>query len=86
MSLPVAKGSPDLEISSTELQSLLFEALAELGERRHALAVPPDLTRRDSCTGGFTRYAYDYYGSRLEAVSWCPGRLTREEVEGVGFA
>ncbi len=86
MSLPVAKGSPDLEISSTELQSLLFEALAELGERRHALAVPPDLTRRDSCTGELTRYAYDYYGSRLEAVSWCPGRLTREEVEGVGFA
>jgi hypothetical protein len=86
MSLPVAKGSPDLEISSTELQSLLFEALAELGERRHALAVPPDLTRRDSRTGELTRYAYDYYGSRLEAVSWCPGRLTREEVEGVGFA
>ena len=41
MSLSVAKGRPDLEISSTELQSLLFEALAELGERRHALAVPP---------------------------------------------
>ena len=36
MSLYVAKGSPDLEISSTELQSLLFEASAELGERRHA--------------------------------------------------
>jgi hypothetical protein len=36
MSLYVAKGSPDLEISSTELQSLLFEAPAELGERRHA--------------------------------------------------
>jgi hypothetical protein len=68
MSLYVAKGSPDLEISSTELQSLLFEALAELGERRHALAVPPDLASRDSDTGEVTRYAYDYYGSRLEAI------------------
>jgi hypothetical protein len=28
MSLYVAKGGPDLEISSTELQRLLFEALA----------------------------------------------------------
>jgi YD repeat-containing protein len=51
------------------LQSLLFEALAELGERRHALAVPPDLARTDSRTGELTRYAYDYYGSRLEAIS-----------------
>jgi hypothetical protein len=69
MSLYIAKGSPDLEISSTELRSLLFEAPAKLGERRHALAVPPDLTRRDSRAGELTRYAHDYYGSRLEAVS-----------------
>jgi YD repeat-containing protein len=69
MSLYVAKGSPTWKSPSTELQSLLFEALAELGERRHALAVPPDLARRDSRTGELTRYAYDYYGSRLEAIS-----------------
>ena len=69
MSLYVAKGSPDLEISSTELQSLLFEALAKLGERRHVLAVPPDLTRRDSRAGELTHDAYDDCGSRLEAVS-----------------
>ncbi len=68
MSLYVARASPDLEISSTELQSLLFEALGKLGERRHVLAVPPDLTRRDSRAGELTDYAYDYYGSRLEAV------------------
>jgi hypothetical protein len=69
MSLYVAKGSPDLEISSTELRSRLFEAPAKLGERRHALAVPPDLTRRDFPTGELTRYAHDYYGSRLDAGS-----------------
>src|SRR3984957_19466018 len=68
MSLYIAKGSPDLEISSTELQSLLFEALRKLGERRHVLAVPPDLTRRESRAGELTRYVHDYYGSRLEAV------------------
>jgi hypothetical protein len=68
MSLYVAKGSPDLEISSTEMQSLLFEALDKLGESRHVFAVPPDMTRKHSRAGELTHYAYDYYGSRLEAV------------------
>ena len=69
MSLYVAKGSRDLEISSTELQSLLFEALAKLGERRHVPAFPADRTCIDSRAGELTHYAYDYYGSRLEALS-----------------
>jgi nickel-dependent lactate racemase len=68
MSLYVAKGNPGLEISSAELRSLLFEALGKLGDRRHVIAVPPDLTRRESCAGELTRYAYDYYGTRLEAI------------------
>ena len=68
MSLYVAKGSPELEISSAELPSLLFEALDKIGERRHVLAVPPDLTRRDSRAGELAQHAYDYYGGRLEAV------------------
>jgi nickel-dependent lactate racemase len=68
MSLYVAKGSPELEISSAEMQSLLFEALGRLGERRHVLAVPPDLTRRESRAGELTHSAYEYYGSRLEAI------------------
>jgi nickel-dependent lactate racemase len=68
MSLYAAKGSPDFEISPAEMQSLLFEALGQLGERRHVLAVPPDLTRRESRAGELTHCAYDYYGGRLEAV------------------
>src|SRR5215472_14920611 len=68
MSLLVAKGSPDLEISSMEMRSLLFEALSKLGETRHVLAVPPDLTRRESRAGELTSYAYDYYGDRLDAI------------------
>jgi nickel-dependent lactate racemase len=68
MSLYLARGSPDLEISSAELQSLLFEALGKFAERRHVLAVPPDLTRKESRAGELTRYAYDFYRDRLEAV------------------
>jgi hypothetical protein len=68
MSLYLAKGSPETEIPSTELKSLLFEALGKLGERRHVIAVPPDLTRRDSRAGELTHYTYEYYGKRLEAV------------------
>jgi hypothetical protein len=87
MSLYVAKGSPDLEISSTELQSLLFEVLAELGERRHALAVPPDLARRDPPHRRVDPLRIRPLRQPTRShISWCPGRLTREEVEGVGFA
>jgi len=68
MSLYLAQGSPNLAISSMDMRSLLFEALGKLGDRRHVLAVPPDLTRRESRTGELTRHAYDYYGSRLEAI------------------
>jgi nickel-dependent lactate racemase len=68
MSLYLAKGSPDLEISSVELRSLLFEALGKLGARRHVLAVPPDLTRKESRAGELTRYLYEYYGALLEAI------------------
>ena len=68
MSLYIAKGNPEREISSPEMQSLLFEALGKLGERRHVLAVPPDLTRRESRAGELTRYSYEYYGDRLEAI------------------
>jgi nickel-dependent lactate racemase len=68
MSVYVAKGNPQQEISSPEMQSLLFEALGKLGERRHVLAVPPDRTRRESRAGELTRYCYDYFGKRLEAI------------------
>ena len=68
MSLYVAQGGLDLELSLTEAKDLLFEALAKLGDRRHVLAVPPDLTRKDSRAGDLTRYVYEYYGNHLEAI------------------
>jgi nickel-dependent lactate racemase len=68
MSVYLAKGSADLEFSPAETHELLFEALANIGERSRVLAVPPDLTRRDSRAGELTRYAFQYYGDRLQAV------------------
>ena len=68
MSLYVAKGSPDVEISDDELKSLLFQALDAIGPRRRVLAVPPDQTRIHSRAGELTRYAWQYYGEHLEAI------------------
>lgn len=68
MSLYLAKGGPEIDISSAESRSLLVEALDKLGTCRRVLAVPPDISRRESRAGELTRYVYDYYGDRLEAV------------------
>jgi len=68
MSLYVAKGSPDAEISDDELKSLLFQALDAIGPRRRVLAVPPDQTRIHSRAGELTRFAWQYYGEHLEAI------------------
>ena len=68
MSLYVAKGSPDAELSDDELKSLLFQALDAIGPRRRVLAVPPDQTRIHSRAGDLTRYAWEYYGDYLESI------------------
>jgi nickel-dependent lactate racemase len=68
MTLYAAQGSPELEINGEQLRDLLRDALGKLGERRRVLAVPPDLTRRESRAGELTRYAHEYYGPRLEAI------------------
>jgi nickel-dependent lactate racemase len=68
MSLYCAQGSPDRELSSSELGDFLSAALEKLGRRRKVLAVPPDQTRTASRAGELTRYAWEYYGERLRAV------------------
>jgi nickel-dependent lactate racemase len=68
MSLYVANGAPDLDLSDDELKSLLYEALDKLGTRHRVLAVPPDQTRIHSRAGDLTRYAWEYYGGSLKAV------------------
>jgi nickel-dependent lactate racemase len=50
------------------LQDLFAESLAKLGPRNRVLAVPPDQSRIHSRSGDLTRYAWEYYGDRLQAV------------------
>jgi nickel-dependent lactate racemase len=50
------------------LNDLLLEGLAKLGPRNKVLAVPPDQTRAHSRAGELTRYAWQYYGDRIQAV------------------
>jgi nickel-dependent lactate racemase len=68
MSLYCAVGSVDTDLSAEQLQSLLTESLAKLGQRQRVLAVPPDQTRAHSRAGDLTRFAWQYYGDKLKAV------------------
>jgi nickel-dependent lactate racemase len=68
MSLYCATGSPDTDLSPQQLHDLLLTSLAQLGERRSVLVVPPDQSRVHSRAGDLTRYTWQYYGDRLRAV------------------
>ena len=68
MSLFLAVGSREMEISPSEAKAYLFEALGKLGERKRVLAVPPDFTRFHSKSGEFTEYAWEFYGEALTDV------------------
>ncbi len=68
MSLYCAIGSVDTDLSSLQMKELLIESLAKLGQRNRVLAVPPDITRLHSRAGDLTRYAWQHYGDRLQAV------------------
>jgi nickel-dependent lactate racemase len=68
MSLYCAKGSIDTDLSSQELNDLLVESLAKLGNRSKVLAVPPDQSREHSRAGEITGYVYKHYGEKLKAV------------------
>jgi len=67
MSLYCAAGSAESDLRP-QLQSLLVESLAKLGERNRVLVVPPDGSRVHSRAGDLTRYAWEHYGDRLYAV------------------
>ena len=68
MSLYCAVGSEETDLSADQLKSLLGKTLAKLGQRNRVLAVPPDQTRAHSRAGELTRYAWEYFGDRLQAV------------------
>ncbi|MGA8619582.1 MAG: lactate racemase domain-containing protein [Candidatus Sulfotelmatobacter sp.] len=68
MSLYCAIGSIDTELSPMQMHDLLLKSLAKLGERKRVLVVPPDQSRVHSRAGDLTRYAWENYGDRVEAV------------------
>ena len=68
MSLYCAVGAVDADFSADELKNLLIESLAKLGPRKSVLAVPPDITRLHSQAGALTRFVWEYYRDRLQAV------------------
>jgi nickel-dependent lactate racemase len=68
MSLYCAVGSTDTDLTSQQLNDLLVEGLAKLGQRNTVLAVPPDQTRAHSRAGELTRSAWKHYGKRMKAV------------------
>ncbi len=67
MSLHCAAGGVESDLFP-QLQELLVESLAKLGPRSRVLVVPPDHSRVHSRSGDLTRYAWQYYGDRLQAV------------------
>ena len=68
MSLYCAVGSVDTDLTPQQLNDLLVEGLAKLGQRNKVLAVPPDQTRAHSRAGDLTRSAWKHYGDRMKAV------------------
>jgi nickel-dependent lactate racemase len=68
MSLYCAVGDANTDLSAHQLNDLLVESLAKLGSRQRVLAVPPDITRLHSQAGMLTRFVWQYYGDKLQAV------------------
>jgi len=67
MSLYLATGGVESDLLP-QLQNLLVESLAKLGQRSRVLVVPPDQSRIHSRSGDLTRYAWQYYGDRLQSI------------------
>jgi nickel-dependent lactate racemase len=68
MSLYCSTGSVDTDLTPQQLNDLLVESLAKLGDRKNVLAVPPDQSREHSRAGELTGYIYKHYGDKLKAV------------------
>ena len=82
MSLYCAKGGVEADLFP-QLKDLLAESLAKLGQRNRVLAVPPDQSRLHSRAGELTRYAWEYYGDRLNAVLPALGTHTAMQPEQI---
>jgi len=68
MSLYCSTGSADTDLTGPQLKQLLSESVAQLGDRKKVIAVPPDQSREHSRAGELTRYVWEHYGDKLQAV------------------
>lgn len=68
MSLYCAVGNAETELSPERLHHVLVGALEKLGARKRVLIVPPDISRVHSRAGDLSRFAWEFYGDRLNAV------------------
>src|SRR5579872_1283151 len=68
MALYCNVGSADTDLSAQRLNDLLVETLDKLGQRKRVLVIPPDITRLHSQAGALTRFAWHYYGDKLQCV------------------
>src|ERR1700750_273991 len=83
MSLFFAAGSATTEMSLSEVESNLKQALDKLGARKKVLALPPDFTRMHSQSGALTEMMWRYYGDALTDVLPALGThkpMTDEEI------
>lgn len=63
-----AAGSPDTELSESDLREALFGVLKQLEPRKKVIALPPDFTRYPSQAGLLTCMTHEFYGERLVDV------------------
>lgn len=68
MSVYCATGGVEDNLSPQQLRDLLVGSLAKLGRRSRVLIVPPDQSRLHSRAGDLTRFAWEYFGTQLQAV------------------
>jgi nickel-dependent lactate racemase len=63
-----SRGNNDDDLSAEDLKEGLCFAMDKLGARQKVLALPPDFTRFHSRAGELTRFAWEYYGTKLTDV------------------
>jgi nickel-dependent lactate racemase len=68
MTLYYTQGSPSDALGEANYRAAIEQVLAQIGDVRSVLAVPPDHTRMDSQAGPITRMALDVLGDRLTDV------------------
>ncbi len=86
MTLYYAQGGATTELTDDDCRAALVSVLAEFGDRRRAIALPPDYTRFDSQAGMLTCLLHELLGDRLNCVLPALGThdpMTNEQLAGM---